>query len=115
MLKWVSPGQKGVPDNIVFWPGGKIHFIEFKTSKKHSKRDTLQLAVMRQIAGFGPTVHLFCTHEQFEAYLLEVLTSAIPNTRTRIPGNTPSSEPLRGHGPGEDGDHPGSDPGTTAR
>jgi len=30
MLKWTSPGQRGVPDDIVFWPGGQVDFIEFK-------------------------------------------------------------------------------------
>ena len=30
-LKWVSPGTKGVPDRIIIWPGGRIHFIEVKT------------------------------------------------------------------------------------
>ena len=29
-LKWVSPGNAGVPDRIVLLPGGKIRFIEFK-------------------------------------------------------------------------------------
>lgn len=30
MFKWVSPGHRGVPDDIVFWPGGHVHLIEFK-------------------------------------------------------------------------------------
>ena len=28
--KWVSPGNSGVPDRIVFLPGGKVHFVELK-------------------------------------------------------------------------------------
>lgn len=29
-LKWVCPGNAGVPDRIVLMPGGRIWFIEFK-------------------------------------------------------------------------------------
>lgn len=31
LLKWVSPGNDGVPDRILIIPGGHIWFIEFKT------------------------------------------------------------------------------------
>lgn len=29
--KWVSPGNDGVPDRIVFLPGGRVYFLELKT------------------------------------------------------------------------------------
>lgn len=29
-LKWVSPGYSGVPDRIVFLPGGRVYFVELK-------------------------------------------------------------------------------------
>ena len=29
-LKWVSPGNDGVPDRIVIMPGGRIWFVELK-------------------------------------------------------------------------------------
>lgn len=28
--KWVSPGNDGVPDRIVFFPSGEIYFVELK-------------------------------------------------------------------------------------
>ncbi|WP_018694523.1 PDDEXK family nuclease [Algicola sagamiensis] len=31
--KYTSPGQRGVPDRLVIWPGGHVHFIELKTEK----------------------------------------------------------------------------------
>ena len=31
LLKWVSPGNDGVPDRILVIPGGRVWFIEFKT------------------------------------------------------------------------------------
>lgn len=30
LLKWVSPGVKGVPDRILLMPNARIKFIEFK-------------------------------------------------------------------------------------
>lgn len=29
--KWISPGNDGVPDRIVFFPGGELYFVELKT------------------------------------------------------------------------------------
>lgn len=31
--KWVSPGNDGVPDRIVFLPGGNVTFVELKTDR----------------------------------------------------------------------------------
>lgn len=30
MLPWVSPGNTGVHDRLVFWPGNIVHLVEFK-------------------------------------------------------------------------------------
>lgn len=32
-LKWVSPGNDGVPDRIAIFPDGKIWFVELKTKR----------------------------------------------------------------------------------
>lgn len=42
--KWVSPGNVGVPDRIVVWPGGKVEFIELKTDNgRLSKLQSVQI------------------------------------------------------------------------
>ena len=42
--KWVSPGNSGVPDRIVFMPGGKVIFVELKTdSGKVSAQQKIQI------------------------------------------------------------------------
>ena len=33
-LKWVSPGRPGVPDRIVFLPGGRVVLVELKAPGK---------------------------------------------------------------------------------
>lgn len=50
-LKWVSPGQSGVPDRIVFLPGGRIIFVEVKAPGK--KLRPLQLHVQGQLEALG--------------------------------------------------------------
>ena len=37
-LKWISPGNDGVPDRIAILPGGDVYFIELKTDQGHSTR-----------------------------------------------------------------------------
>lgn len=37
-MKWVSPGNDGVPDRIAILPGGDVYFIELKTDQGHSTR-----------------------------------------------------------------------------
>jgi hypothetical protein len=37
-LKFVSPGNAGVPDRIVLLPGGKIRFVEVKAPGKKPTR-----------------------------------------------------------------------------
>ena len=32
-FKWISPGNDGVPDRIVFFPGGEVYFLELKTER----------------------------------------------------------------------------------
>jgi len=35
--KWVSPGQRGVPDRIAIFPGGKVYFVELKAPGKEAE------------------------------------------------------------------------------
>jgi hypothetical protein len=42
--KWVSPSMSGVPDRIVFLPGGKIIFVELK--RPGEKPTALQVRII---------------------------------------------------------------------
>jgi len=54
--KWVSPGNAGVPDRIVIFPGKNPVFVELKTEKGDLTR--LQEAQIRKLERLGQTVYV---------------------------------------------------------
>ena len=72
-LKWVSPGNAGVPDRIVMMPHGKLHFVELKAPGK--KPRPLQLARHRLLRSLGFRVYVIDSVEQIGGMLDEVRTS----------------------------------------
>lgn len=52
--KWTSPGNAGVPDRIVIFPGRKLVFVELKTNK--GRLSKLQEVQCRRLAGLGQEV-----------------------------------------------------------
>lgn len=49
--KWASPGLRGVPDRLVFLPGGRLLAVEVKAPGKTST--VLQARMQEQLRGFG--------------------------------------------------------------
>lgn len=48
--KWVSPGNIGVPDRIIFFPGGKAIFVELKTEAGQLRANQkIQIARLRTL------------------------------------------------------------------
>jgi len=56
MLKWTSPGTKGVPDNIVFWPRKIILFPEFKNPDGTGEVGPLQDLMHKRLKFYGHDV-----------------------------------------------------------
>ncbi len=54
--KWVSPGNAGVPDRIVIFPGKTPVFVELKTDGGSLTK--LQEARIRELERLGQTVYL---------------------------------------------------------
>ena len=54
--KWVSPGNSGVPDRIVFMPGGKVYFVELKTET--GKLSAQQKVQVRRMQVLGQDVRV---------------------------------------------------------
>lgn len=67
MLKWTSPGTRGVPDDIVFWPDGTIDFIEFKFAREVLKLP--QQEMRRKLSRFGHVVYCYRTKKEVLEYL----------------------------------------------
>jgi hypothetical protein len=54
--KFESPGNDGVPDRLVLFPGNKVYFVELKAPGK--KPRPLQIKQMRDISAFGCNVRV---------------------------------------------------------
>jgi hypothetical protein len=55
-IKWVAPAMSGVPDRIVFLPGGKIVFVELKAPGKSPT--PLQQRVHGMLTALGADVRV---------------------------------------------------------
>lgn len=66
MLKWSSTAQRGVLDDIAFWPGA-IHLIEFKQEK--GRLEPLQLVIIRRLARFNVPIFVLYSLEEVDAYV----------------------------------------------
>jgi len=69
-LKFVSPGMSGVPDRIVFLPGGKIIFIELKAPGKKPK--PMQNYRAKELRNLGCDVRCIDTVEKVMELIEEV-------------------------------------------
>lgn len=74
-LKFISPGQNGMPDRIVLLPGGKIYFVELKAPGKKARK--LQCRVHQQLQALGFPVQLIDTREAVDAFVREVQSDGI--------------------------------------
>ena len=74
-LKFVSPGQNGVPDRIVLVPYGRIYFVETKAPGKKLRK--LQMYVCGLIKQLGFKVLRIDTKEKVEDFVKEVQAGGI--------------------------------------
>ena len=68
--KFVSPGNSGVPDRIIFLPEGKIYFIELKTKKGTPSK--LQRLQIRRLKKLGQDVRILYGMEEVKDFLEEI-------------------------------------------
>ena len=67
LFKWVSPGRAGVPDRILFCPGGRVEFVEFKAPGR--KLTPLQATIHDRLRQLGTPVHVIDAIEDFISLL----------------------------------------------
>lgn len=65
--KFVSPGNAGVPDRIVVWPGGMVDFVELKTSTGHL--GPVQNQQIRRLKALGARVYVVYGRLEADTYL----------------------------------------------
>lgn len=68
IYKFVSPGNNGVPDRLILFPYGPVYFVECKRPKG-GRVSKLQLAVSRQFAAVGHTVHFVSTYKEVDEFI----------------------------------------------
>ena len=68
--KWGSLGNAGVPDRIVVFPGGVVHFVELK--QEHGKLTRLQTIQQKRLKDLNATVFTLYGLDAVKQYLEEV-------------------------------------------
>lgn len=69
--KWTSPGNSGVPDRIVIFPGGGVVFVELKAPG--GKPTPLQLAQHKRLRALNCDVRIIDSKEQVDAFIKELV------------------------------------------
>ena len=65
--KWVSPGNSGVPDRLVFLPNGRIIPIELKAPGREPTQ--LQLKKHAELKSLGVEVYVIDTKEKVDGFI----------------------------------------------
>lgn len=66
-MKFVSPGNNGVPDRVVLFPNGKCCFVEVKSTGK--KPTPIQSVVHKEFRALGFHVWVIDTKEGLDLFL----------------------------------------------
>ena len=69
-LKFVSPGNAGVPDRLVILPGGKVAFVELKAPGR--RLQPLQKRRCTQLQHLGCQVHVVSGLEQIPEVIQKI-------------------------------------------
>ena len=67
--KFVSPGRRNVPDRIVIWPAGRVHFVEMKTPGKTARPAQVREHV--RLRKMGCKVFVLDTKAKVDKYVRE--------------------------------------------
>lgn len=68
--KFVSPGQRGVPDRIVICPDGALYFVEMK--RPRGRLGTLQSVHLSRLSRFGQRTATVWSDDQAEAFARQI-------------------------------------------
>lgn len=74
-FKFISPGYAGVPDRIVIAPGGRIAFVELKTTGMKPRK--LQVKRIDMLKKLGCQVYVVDSYESVEEMIKEVFKDEV--------------------------------------
>lgn len=73
--KFESPGNDGVPDRLVVFPGNRIYFIELK--RPGGKPRPLQVKKINELKSFGCKVGVIDSKEKVDSFVRNVIEHEI--------------------------------------
>ena len=73
VLKFVSPGCRGVPDRLVFMPGGKIYLVELKKPGEDLRPQ--QKKRQKEFLELGFKFYVIDDYKKVEAFIDEIHTT----------------------------------------
>lgn len=79
-LKWISPGIRGVPDRLLFLPGGVLFIVETKSAR--GKTRPAQKVIHQKLTDLGFKVYLI-KPENLNDLINDIRASQLPKTRDR--------------------------------
>lgn len=72
--KWTSPGSRGVPDRLVFFPGGVIIPVELKAPGRKGNLSKPQQLQIKRLAAVGTRVYVLSTREEVDRFMQKQIT-----------------------------------------
>ena len=72
-MKWISPGNAGVPDRIVIVPGGDVYFVELKAEGKRNNLSPLQKNFMQKLKNLNCEVRVIASFQEVDEFIEEVM------------------------------------------
>lgn len=96
-MKFVSPGNAGVPDRIILMPRGRVIFAELKTET--GKPTALQLAMHRKMRDLGMDVRVLYGQNDVGVFIRELQALGVPEGGYCVDPIAPQVRTFLGDGP----------------
>lgn len=74
----LAPTERGIPDRLAIFPGGRIYFVELKTTRERSELSPIQRHWHARLADRGVNVVVLSGAAEIIAWIAEVVDSLGP-------------------------------------
>ena len=80
--KFVSPGNRGVPDRLVIAPDGRVFFVELKS--QNGRLSKLQKFQMSELKARNVDVYVLYSVEHVEEFMREVMSECAQSEKANL-------------------------------